>query len=828
MPTTWYGRNAGNNTNGIGFDAALGGTNYANQNSPQAALTDVVTNGTTTVTSASALFTAAMVGNYIYIAGGTGGITGAWYKITARSSSVSITVDRSTGLSAGTGATGNVGGAASTSVPITALVAAGDSVVWLPSDFASTGTLPVDHTKCGTTDSNDFPVVFIGGASHATVANGGQLDNGGGGHDWIAASDNLGATQLAVEDKSYDPTSGVCFAVIRRDISHTVDTAIYGWAGNPNITTSIRVPGAVWSATYDTVNHPDASTWDGTDSTVNGHNITNHGATAVAGSPGGAASFNGSSQYERVTTAGFPGVGANYSLSARVKSNSGAAFGMPICLGNNGNGQSVFLFVNAFAAGDIGFSHLYRDGGGNPAQGICSSPSGAAVGSWHTVAATWDQTNLVFWLNGVVAQTITSSTLYRLFDVMSVGNDTEDGNLYYFNGLVGERRLLNTPRPDGYYVAEHNNLDAPATFYTWSGWGGSSVSVSPAGLNVGVAIGTCTTTTTLAPSGLNLGIVLGTATTSSSVAPAGLNIGIVLGTTSNSITVGGLSVGIVLGTCIPSATQSVAGLDIGVQLGTATTATTRTVSGLDISIVLGTASTTETANPSGLNIGIVLGTPTLAIVANPSGLDLAVVIGTVTTTGGGGLTVSGLDIAVALGTCTPTTTVAPAGLDISIVLGSASSTAVDFVSGLDLGLVVGTCTPNITRTVAGLDVALALGSTAQVVSSVPFGLNLALVIGTCTPSITHTVAGLDIAVALGSTTQTASSNPLGLNLGLLFGSCTTTTVLRPAGLDIRIIIGDVVSPNSQAAYITARLGFVLAGQPWRVELAGQPWGVVIT
>src|ERR1019366_4617201 len=253
MATTWYGRNAGNDTNGIGFDSSIaGGTNYANQNSPH------VTFDGSTIAAHAATATATIivtgysvattdVGNYFNITGGSGFITG-WYKIVSVSvGSVTWTLDRTCTSGIASGATGRMGGAASTSTPITALVTAGDSVVWLPSDFATTGTLPINHTKVANTNKTAFPFPFLGGASHATVAHSGNLTNSSG-HDWIAASDSLGATQLAIEDVSYHATTGVCEAWIARNTSHTVDATIYGWAGNANIVSSIRVPGAVYDS----------------------------------------------------------------------------------------------------------------------------------------------------------------------------------------------------------------------------------------------------------------------------------------------------------------------------------------------------------------------------------------------------------------------------------------------------------------------------------------------------------------------------------------------------------------------------------------------------
>lgn len=107
-------RPSGVDTNGGGFVEGASGTNHTLQNAAQYAVTDGVTAGTTTITSASASFGTDVVGNLAYVAGGTGSIVGNWYQITVRVSATQITVDRSTGLTAGTGVTINIGGALAT------------------------------------------------------------------------------------------------------------------------------------------------------------------------------------------------------------------------------------------------------------------------------------------------------------------------------------------------------------------------------------------------------------------------------------------------------------------------------------------------------------------------------------------------------------------------------------------------------------------------------------------------------------------------------------------------------------------------------------------
>lgn len=104
-------RTTGSDTNGGGFKTGASGTDWSQQTSAQYSVTDGVTAGTTTITSATASFGTDVVGNLIYVQGGTGSVAADWYEITARTNATTITVDRSTGLTAGTGVTLKIGGA---------------------------------------------------------------------------------------------------------------------------------------------------------------------------------------------------------------------------------------------------------------------------------------------------------------------------------------------------------------------------------------------------------------------------------------------------------------------------------------------------------------------------------------------------------------------------------------------------------------------------------------------------------------------------------------------------------------------------------------------
>jgi len=160
----------GAGTNGGGYVLGSTGTNYAINNNKNAAgctscgsssvnlsVTDGVTAGTTTITSATANFSAAIVGNVIYVAGGTGSVTASRYEVKTFTNSTTIVVDRSTGLTAGTGVTLNIGGALDAIATVTQNLA-GNRIFVKNSGTLTIGatafTLNNDQTPSSTTPMN--------------------------------------------------------------------------------------------------------------------------------------------------------------------------------------------------------------------------------------------------------------------------------------------------------------------------------------------------------------------------------------------------------------------------------------------------------------------------------------------------------------------------------------------------------------------------------------------------------------------------------------------------------------------------------------------------
>jgi hypothetical protein len=112
--TQWNVQTDGNDTNGGGFVAGGAGTDYSLVAAKRSGATintstaDVVSTGTTLLTTATGSLTSALTGNVVYLQGGSGTLTGGWYQATYVGST-SFTVDRNVGT--GTGITCNIGGA---------------------------------------------------------------------------------------------------------------------------------------------------------------------------------------------------------------------------------------------------------------------------------------------------------------------------------------------------------------------------------------------------------------------------------------------------------------------------------------------------------------------------------------------------------------------------------------------------------------------------------------------------------------------------------------------------------------------------------------------
>lgn len=167
-------RNAGNDTNGGGFVTGATGTDYSQQNSKNSggtdgSTTDAVAVGTTTLTSATASFAASIVGNIIYLQGGTGTLAAGWYQAITFTNSTTIVLDRT--VATGTGITMNIGGALATP-NIGFPLCTTDGMMCYIKNASTYSTATGIAITTSITNNNNAPIRFIGYGS--TRGDGGQ------------------------------------------------------------------------------------------------------------------------------------------------------------------------------------------------------------------------------------------------------------------------------------------------------------------------------------------------------------------------------------------------------------------------------------------------------------------------------------------------------------------------------------------------------------------------------------------------------------------------------------------------------------------------------
>lgn len=144
-------RSAGADTNGGGFVTGATGSDYSQQNAKNTvgndiSTTDVVATGSTTITSATASFQTTIVGNIIYLQGGTGSLAAGWYQVVTRTSATQVVLDRT--VAAGNTITMNIGGALA-SPGMAGGAAGGVSGVTI---YIKTGTYTVSSTTVNVTN----------------------------------------------------------------------------------------------------------------------------------------------------------------------------------------------------------------------------------------------------------------------------------------------------------------------------------------------------------------------------------------------------------------------------------------------------------------------------------------------------------------------------------------------------------------------------------------------------------------------------------------------------------------------------------------------------
>ncbi len=286
------------------------------------------------------------------------------------------------------------------------------------------------------------------------------------GYDIIFSQDPEGATQLAYETDGYNPATGTAAFWVRiPTLSHTVDTVIYVFYGNPNITASQQNVAGVWSNNYLSVYHlGNGGTVGLADSGSAGYTLEGS-ATAVPGKIGGGVAFNGNAGIYLY----------NDSLPAYPSGDS------PLTL------ETWFQFASSAGGLDIvayGANSAYgsRAGFGWDGSNIMLEFEGMNFSSpmpydtnWHHLVGVYGggalstATDQLYLVGAPLSTTVAAGTPAIVNSEFKIGGIPTVNFCCAFTGSVDEVRVSSGVRTSDWVATEYANESSPSTFHTVEG-----------------------------------------------------------------------------------------------------------------------------------------------------------------------------------------------------------------------------------------------------------------------------------------------------------------------------------------------------------------------
>jgi len=319
--------------------------------------------------------------------------------------------------------------------------------------------ITIDYTKVPNTDQTDFPFGISGTYSYLkTVGNGGSVQHASG-YDVIFTSDAAGTTKLKWTQVYWNGTNGnVLYFVKIPTLSHTANTVIYMWIGNSSVSSFQGDSVNTWDSNFAAVyNWGDGTTLDVTDA-KGLVNLTNNGVTATSGNFGGAANFNGSSQYLNAGnnfafTGDFSICLWSYatnvvSIMAKVPVGTGKA--NPLKLGYTAGTNKMGMFL-----------------GDGTNETVSSSNTLQSASTWTHLGFRMSGTTYTFFFNGATDGTGTNaqSRSNNAGNNMTIGTNSGVGTEWYA-GKMGIFWISSAARSNDWFATVYNNQNSPSTFYS--------------------------------------------------------------------------------------------------------------------------------------------------------------------------------------------------------------------------------------------------------------------------------------------------------------------------------------------------------------------------
>lgn len=341
-------------------------------------------------------------------------------------------------------------------------------------------SIQIDHTKCGSADSTNFPVLVSGTYTYLkTTGNGGSVTSSSG-YDIQFYSDSALTTALKFERVLWGASTGtVEFWVEVPTLSASSDTVIYMAYGDATVTTDQQDAANTWSNSYVSVYHfGDGTTLSVADSR-NSINGTNHSTTATTGKIGGGVALSGSSQYiDLGDPTGVDFGSGNYAFRMWLKPTTGTLVNNTrmVVLGKDSvfSARQLTVEINdAKDASTVGAIGTFAfAGGGGTYYGAHTGTNALTENVWQLVRIQRNGNTWECYINGSsVTFTAQGSSLPQTMDATALGLNIgrrDAGGAYdnYYNGSIDAMFIESTARSSSWATSEYNNQNSPSTFYT--------------------------------------------------------------------------------------------------------------------------------------------------------------------------------------------------------------------------------------------------------------------------------------------------------------------------------------------------------------------------
>jgi hypothetical protein len=325
----------------------------------------------------------------------------------------------------------------------------------------------IDHTQVPNSDQANFPVLIsITDASLRSVANGGQVESADG-YDIVFASDVAGQNRLDHEIDTYNPASGAASFWVRIPLlSHTADTVVYMFYGNPSVTLSQQNPPGVWQNGYAAVYHF-ANNQEAVDSTeVN--NGSNYGVTPVTGVIGNGGSFNGWNAYLRIPSNASYKPAAALTVQAWVNTPTTGYWPAIASLDYHGNSNWTSPYESwEFGLNQYSLNPLFEATVAGVEHSVVAEQA-LSENKWQMVDGRYDGQQMRMFINGVEDPNVTPLT--GTLDAgtsqdLAIGVASPYSLSQWWSGGIDELRISTVARSNDWIATEYNNQSAPTTFY---------------------------------------------------------------------------------------------------------------------------------------------------------------------------------------------------------------------------------------------------------------------------------------------------------------------------------------------------------------------------